>query len=112
QKSNFLLWQNDKSGNYSVKLGYKLALNKNLLRKGSCSSSLSGWSNFLWSLKLPIKVSIFVWRLFHEALSSLISSKGNSPLIHSMINAKIGAIVLCLTSCFTSIVRSLRSSLN
>ena len=63
-----VIWHFDKKGQYSVKSGYQLALKIKNPDKPSCSSKgLHHW-NLLWTLQLPEKIKIFMWRASHNLL--------------------------------------------
>ncbi|TXG50387.1 hypothetical protein EZV62_022911 [Acer yangbiense] len=59
-----LCWHFDKRGFYTVRSGYKVALD---LKKGIGSSSmqLSPWWRFLWKCNIPNKCKIFFWKAFN-----------------------------------------------
>jgi len=63
-------WFFDKRGNFSVKSGYRVALEE-YGKKGASSSGSTvskQWWITLWNLHIPPKVKIFVWRACLEAL--------------------------------------------
>ncbi|KAK3230518.1 hypothetical protein Dsin_002399 [Dipteronia sinensis] len=64
--SNSLVWHSDKFGAYSVKSRYHLGCN--LISSPSCSSldSSESWWKYLWRMKIPSKVKIFLWRVSHN----------------------------------------------
>lgn len=57
-----ILWHYDKKGQYSVKSGYQIALQIKHPELPSCSSNTSGQWNMIWSMELPEKIKIFIWR--------------------------------------------------
>ncbi|XP_060963954.1 uncharacterized protein LOC115715819 [Cannabis sativa] len=63
-----LAWNPCSSGIYSVQTGYHLAASLAETDDSSCSSTFASWWNFLWSLSLPQKIKIFIWRAFNDAL--------------------------------------------
>ncbi|KAL5789913.1 hypothetical protein ACOSQ2_004801 [Xanthoceras sorbifolium] len=66
-----LIWHFDKSGEYSVKSGYRVAAQDKLSLSGSSSSPDSKWWLALWNLNIPPKIKIFIWRVCHNAIPSL-----------------------------------------
>ena len=57
-----IIWHFDKKGVYAVKSGYQLVLKMKYPDKPSCSyKGLNHW-NRLWTLQLPEKIKIFMWR--------------------------------------------------
>ncbi|KAL5802859.1 hypothetical protein ACOSQ4_031164 [Xanthoceras sorbifolium] len=66
-----LIWHFDKSGEYSVKSGYRVAAQEKLSRSGSSSSPDSKWWLALWNLNIPPKIKIFIWRVCNNAIPSL-----------------------------------------
>ncbi|KAK2644621.1 hypothetical protein Ddye_019816 [Dipteronia dyeriana] len=67
----FLLWQFDKSGVHTVQNGYLVASSISLEASASNSRASSKWWNTLWSLHLPPKIRIFVWRACLNVLPSM-----------------------------------------
>ncbi|KAK3212040.1 hypothetical protein Dsin_016746 [Dipteronia sinensis] len=65
-----LTWHFEKSGVFSVKSGYKLALSEKLSASVSNSSNIRKWWSSVWNLNLPPKVRIFVWRACLNAIPS------------------------------------------
>ncbi|KAK3193074.1 hypothetical protein Dsin_024384 [Dipteronia sinensis] len=68
--SDSLLWHFDKSRGYTVQSGYRLALSLKTYASASDSLVSQKWWNSLWSLQLPPKVKIFVWRICWNAIPS------------------------------------------
>ncbi|KAK2654213.1 hypothetical protein Ddye_014069 [Dipteronia dyeriana] len=66
-----LLWHFDKKGTYEVKSGYRIAMNEKIVEACSDPSVNQNWWSRLWSLNVPPKVKIFIWRLCNNALPSL-----------------------------------------
>ncbi|KAL5741239.1 hypothetical protein ACOSP7_027971 [Xanthoceras sorbifolium] len=66
-----LIWHFDKTGEYSVKSGYRVAAREKLSLSGSSSSSDSKWWLALWNLNIPPKIKIFIWRVCHNVIPSL-----------------------------------------
>ncbi|KAH9685475.1 reverse transcriptase domain-containing protein [Citrus sinensis] len=67
-KPDQILWHYDKKGNYSVKSGYQIAMRiKHPDWPSSSSSNLGQW-NVIWSLELPEKIKIFMWKVARNFL--------------------------------------------
>ncbi|KAL5552091.1 hypothetical protein UlMin_002267 [Ulmus minor] len=64
-----LLWHYDKSGHYTVRSGYWLA-NKCRSVPSSSTTSLSSWWKRFWRLRVPSKIRVFIWKAFHNWISS------------------------------------------
>ncbi|KAL5554514.1 hypothetical protein UlMin_041915 [Ulmus minor] len=58
-----LFWHYTKDGNYTVKSGYKVALESRGCIEPSKSGPMQQWWKILWGLKLPPKVKSFCWKL-------------------------------------------------
>uniref|UniRef100_A0A803P4Z0 Reverse transcriptase zinc-binding domain-containing protein n=1 Tax=Cannabis sativa TaxID=3483 RepID=A0A803P4Z0_CANSA len=65
---DILIWHHSSTGCYNVKSGYQFATNLAARDETSPPTSAANWWQFFWSLKLPLKVRIFAWRVFHEVL--------------------------------------------
>ena len=65
-----VLWHYDKRGEYSVKSGYQLALKMKFSDAPSSSESMSQYWSALWSMELPKKIKIFMWRASNNLLPS------------------------------------------
>lgn len=61
------MWHFEKSGNFSVRSGFRVAQN---IRNGVHTSdrSFNGWWKSLWKLGLPSKIKLFWWWVLHESL--------------------------------------------
>ncbi|KAL5541131.1 hypothetical protein UlMin_043417 [Ulmus minor] len=68
RESDKLWWFFEKKGSYTVKSGYKLACDLNNPIFDSTSAGGSNWWTTLWTLKLPPKIKIFLWRSCLNAL--------------------------------------------
>ena len=63
-----LIWHYDLHGLYIVRSGYWVAMEaKGLEGSSNAAVNKAQWEK-LWSLKLPSKVKIFLWRAFHGVL--------------------------------------------
>lgn len=76
--SDKLLWKHSSSGEYSVKNAYNLLLKDHLQDSHSqlrpCQNPPEVW-NLIWKVNVPYKVSLFVWKLMHDRLPTLLSLK-------------------------------------
>ncbi|KAK3199023.1 hypothetical protein Dsin_022438 [Dipteronia sinensis] len=68
-----LSWHYDRNGCYSVKSGYRVALQRKLQAAAFSSSSSPSqkWWSSLWSFNVLPKVRIFIWRVCLNAVPSL-----------------------------------------
>ncbi|KAL5809057.1 hypothetical protein ACOSQ3_029748 [Xanthoceras sorbifolium] len=71
--SDSLLWHYNKDGVYSVKSGYWLAERLISVTSSSSFSSLASWWLFVWSIQLPSKIRVFVWKLCNGVVPSLMN---------------------------------------
>lgn len=62
QYEDEILWHYDKRGEYTVKSGYQVALKTNFPDAPSNSKGSSKHWSALWSLELPEKIKIFMWK--------------------------------------------------
>ena len=62
QSEDEVLWHYDKRGDYSVKSGYQLALRMKFPESSNSSENTTQYWSTLWSLELPEKIKIFMWR--------------------------------------------------
>uniref|UniRef100_A0A803NQ77 CCHC-type domain-containing protein n=1 Tax=Cannabis sativa TaxID=3483 RepID=A0A803NQ77_CANSA len=90
-----LIWQHSDTGIYSVKSGYQLAASLETQHEHSSSSTNRQWWNRMWSLRLPKKLKIFLWRFINEALPTAVN------LAHRKISSS-NACSLCQCSWVTS----------
>ncbi|KAH9671011.1 putative reverse transcriptase/RNA-dependent DNA polymerase [Citrus sinensis] len=63
-----ILWHYDKKGIYTVKSGYQVALRINFLDTPSCSEQPANQWSIIWSMSLPEKINIFIWRAVKNIL--------------------------------------------
>ena len=61
-------WHFEENGIFSVRSGYKVALNTKLLSSPSSRGVDYGWWRKMWGLNIPPKVKHFMWRAFHDLL--------------------------------------------
>lgn len=91
--SDTTIWHYRKDGNYSVRSGYRLAIDSNRVRATAgegCShmvetSRSNLWSQ-LWRLKVANKIKIFLWRACHNFL----------PCAANLLRRKIGNGAQCV----------------
>jgi hypothetical protein len=70
-----MAWHYDRSGMFSIKSAYKLALELEQAEQMQESTSVRGDGSrvlhrMIWLVNVPPKVRIFAWRLAHEGLST------------------------------------------
>ncbi|XP_060972454.1 uncharacterized protein LOC115717936 [Cannabis sativa] len=63
-----LIWSHSFTGIYNVKSGYQLAVSLAEQDDTASSHSMEHWWSTFWKMKLPPKVRIFVWKVFHSTL--------------------------------------------
>ncbi|KAK2640685.1 hypothetical protein Ddye_028480 [Dipteronia dyeriana] len=61
-KSDTLMWHFDKLGSCSVKSGYHLGCNLMDIQSSSGLASSESWWKFLWRIRIPTKIKLFIWR--------------------------------------------------
>ncbi|KAH9724503.1 putative reverse transcriptase/RNA-dependent DNA polymerase [Citrus sinensis] len=57
-----ILWHYDKKRIYNVKSGYQVALRINFPDTPTCSEQPTNQWSIIWSMSLPEKIKIFIWR--------------------------------------------------
>jgi hypothetical protein len=72
---DFVAWHYEKSGLFSVRSAYKLALDSEMAERAHerSSSRPSGDRSMfkeIWSAKVPPKVRVFAWRLAQEGIAT------------------------------------------
>ncbi|KAK8517445.1 hypothetical protein V6N12_016296 [Hibiscus sabdariffa] len=75
-QTDMYIWRADKSGQYSVRSGYRLLCGEELYPTGEpnlLQSVSANIYNTLWSLKLPAKVKITGWRFFNNFLPTAVN---------------------------------------
>ncbi|KAK0575862.1 hypothetical protein LWI29_008303 [Acer saccharum] len=70
---DFLAWHYDNKGRYTVRSGYRLAIQEKIQESSSNSASSRKWWTALWNLHIPPKVRIFIWRVCLNAISSRVN---------------------------------------
>lgn len=68
-----LIWNRSNDGSYTVKSAYQMALT-NLVDRSHLRSD-GDWS-FIWKLKVPPRVKLFLWRSCREALPTRVQLNG------------------------------------
>ncbi|KAL0433723.1 UNVERIFIED_CONTAM: hypothetical protein Slati_2706600 [Sesamum latifolium] len=63
-----LVWDYEKQGTFSVRSAYTLACE--LQTEASHSNHVRQW-NFIWNLRLPPKIQLFLWKVCFKALPTL-----------------------------------------
>ncbi|KAF4361328.1 hypothetical protein G4B88_015920 [Cannabis sativa] len=63
-----LIWNGTTSGNYMVKSGYYFATSLAEHQDAGSTYVYENWWSKFWKLKLPSKLRIFVWKVFHNAI--------------------------------------------
>ncbi|KAM6547612.1 hypothetical protein CsatB_019288 [Cannabis sativa] len=66
--NDVLIWSHSFTGIYNVKSGYQLAVSLAEQDDTASSSSMEHWWSTFWKMKIPPKVRIFVWKVFHSTL--------------------------------------------
>lgn len=83
-----LVWKHEGSGEYSVKSGYRV-LNSDYLRdpkyKSSCGEEYKVFYTALWSLNIPGKIKIHIWR----SVNNLV------PHFCNLARGSLCAVALC-----------------
>lgn len=60
---DFLAWNYTKNGVYSIRSGYREALNLKDVAESSSTSTSKSWWKLVWSINVPPIVKNFVWRV-------------------------------------------------
>lgn len=72
-KDDAVFWHFDKCGMYTVKSGYHLAIQlRDSAIAGSSVGVSKGW-NLIWTLQVPLKVKIFLWRVLYNVLPTKVN---------------------------------------
>ena len=93
-----MIWHYDKKGEYSIKTGYQVALNKKFPDPLGClSSNNNNWS-IIWKLTLPEKIKIFIWKATKNLLptiENLVSVELFRRLTASVVEIKWKTFCMC-----------------
>ncbi|KAL5572866.1 hypothetical protein UlMin_022463 [Ulmus minor] len=73
EHDDVLFWHFTKDGDYTVKSGYKVALDSRGCIEPSQPGPMQHWWKILWGLKLPPKVKSFCWKLCKGWLPTLLA---------------------------------------
>ncbi|OMO70992.1 reverse transcriptase [Corchorus capsularis] len=70
-----LKWIHAKDGNYTVKSGYQVMKQVEVMRNNQVPTSsyrinVDIWK-YIWNLKIPSKLQVFMWRLCHNAVATM-----------------------------------------
>lgn len=71
QSQDKLIWHYEKNDFYTIKSGYNLACSLKGVASSSDAEKLKQWWKFVWSRKIPNKIKVFCWRLYHDYLPSV-----------------------------------------
>ena len=78
---DWIAWHFDSKGLFSVKSAYRLGISLKEEQAGRVTSSSTSSSSInpiwkkIWSLKLPGKIKVFIWRLCHNSLPTRMNIK-------------------------------------
>ena len=84
--NDILIWAENKSGEFSVKSAYKVALRFQKNRdtgEGSNTGARRKFWKHLWNMKIPIKIKTFAWRPCKDILPTKANLKKRSVIIES-----------------------------
>ena len=74
-KTNFvqdkLFWRFSKNGEYQVKKAYKLLTRDDASHPRYFYAKMGWWRTF-WKIKVPLKISTFIWKLLHNCLPTFL----------------------------------------
>ena len=75
-KANFvpdkLLWRFSKNGDYQVKKAYELLTRDASIHSRYLQANMGWWRTF-WKIKVPLKISTFIWKLLHNCHPTLLN---------------------------------------
>ncbi|XP_075659252.1 uncharacterized protein LOC142629156 [Castanea sativa] len=75
-KTNFvldkLLWRFSKNGEYQVKKAYELLTRDDSSHPRYFQANMGWWRTF-WKIKVPLKISTFIWKLLHNCLPTFLN---------------------------------------
>lgn len=88
--SDKLLWKHSSSGEYKVKNAYSLLLKDYIqnspIHLGPSQVPAEVW-NLIWKVKVPHKISLFVWKLMHDSLPTLLTLRNRG--IHTISTSHV-----------------------
>ena len=104
-KANFvpdkLLWRFSKNGDYQVKKAYELLTRDASIHSRYLQANMGWWRTF-WKIKVPLKISTFIWKLLHNCLPTLlnlhargISSTKSCPLCNEEEESHTHLVLHC-----------------
>ena len=67
-----LLWRFSKNGDYQVKKAYELLTRDASIHSRYLQANMGWWRTF-WKIKVPLKISTFIWKLLHNCLPTLLN---------------------------------------
>ena len=67
-----LLWKFSREGNYQVKRSYELCA-EDISRQSKPWQAQNGWWRSFWKIKVPLKISIFIWKPLHNGLPTYLN---------------------------------------
>ena len=74
-KTNFvkdkLLWRFSKNGEYQVRKAYELLTREDASHNPYFQANM-GWWRVFWKIKVPLKISTFIWKLLHNCLPTFL----------------------------------------
>ncbi|KAK3220726.1 hypothetical protein Dsin_014696 [Dipteronia sinensis] len=82
ERDDCLSWHFDKTGSYTVKSGYKVAMDAKCQEASSNLKVEQQWWLSLWNLKIPLKVKVFAWKACLNGLPCLINLRKRNVLVN------------------------------
>uniref|UniRef100_A0A803P5E3 Uncharacterized protein n=1 Tax=Cannabis sativa TaxID=3483 RepID=A0A803P5E3_CANSA len=70
-QNDHLIWHHENNGSYTIKSGYKMALLLEEQQLNTSNTTAVTWWKKFWSLSIPSKVRIFLWRTIQVCLPVL-----------------------------------------
>ncbi|KAK0581430.1 hypothetical protein LWI29_013728 [Acer saccharum] len=68
-----VVWHYEKNGEYTVRSGYKVAMINGQVTSLSGLGGCNTLWNSIWKLGIPGKIKVFIWRVCHQWILSLVS---------------------------------------
>ncbi|XP_073120906.1 uncharacterized protein [Henckelia pumila] len=101
--SNTRFWKFDPKRKYSVKSGYNIGMSSHEAPEyQSSSNEVQAWWRFSWALKLPPKIRVFWWRVFHNIIPTQLNLlkhhvpvRGWCPLCHNPEDSTAHSLLYC-----------------